>query len=705
MKERKKRLLLVEDEAITALAETRFLESIGYEVLHVFSGEAALEAVTPEIDLILMDIDLGPGISGTETASRILKKRELPILFLSSHSSQEMVEKVRNITRYGYVVKNSGYFVLQASIEMAFTLFEACEQQRQTLRYFRRAEEVSAMGHWRMSRDSEHFLFSEGAVAICGLPAPLFSVAKFRLLVLPEDRILREQALERAIRDKTTYKAEYRIARPDDGRVIWIRSIADVEASDEIVFGVLRDITDLKKLENPTLVQPYGVSEKNHYYNLFDESSLPMFMLDPEDGSIVDANRAASEFYGWPMAILCQMKMADINILPFASAKAEMRSAVKLRKNFFFFCHRKADGSTCEVVVITNPVRIEGRSYLHSIIMDLYSPQSEELEKARRYWYLAEFSGAVVWTIDLEHETLSYISPSVEKVFGFTVESAKKLGIRGLLTPDSYDALMADSKREGPQIGLYQHYRSDGSIADIEITAIAVTGKACRCCEIVGVSRDISARLAAEREIEKLNDTNKQLFQEVQYRIRYTLLVIADLLKIEEQALTVETAYEALEDARKRVSSLSVFYDKLFTFPDYRVVPVRPYIEELLRYFSSQSKKRHIEIEGYVEDLTMNIQQLFLVSILIQELVNSAGKHAFHNMETGHISVTIIKLASSSLEVVVSDDGVDTDEETHYPSAIGLGIITEVANMLSATVESRTSSGTTYKIRIPLSSL
>jgi PAS domain S-box-containing protein len=79
-------------------------------------------------DLVLMDIDIGKRIDGTETARRILKNKNIPVVFLTSHAEREMVERVRGITRYGYIIKNSGDFVLQSSIEMAFELFEAHEK-------------------------------------------------------------------------------------------------------------------------------------------------------------------------------------------------------------------------------------------------------------------------------------------------------------------------------------------------------------------------------------------------------------------------------------------------------------------------------------------------------------------------------------------------------------------------------------------------
>lgn len=125
--EKQKTILLVEDEVIISLYASRIITQLGYSVITSRSGEAAIESIkkNDSINLILMDIDLGIGIDGTEAAKKILEKRDIPIIFLTSHSEREIVEKVRGITRYGYVIKNSGGFVLQASIEMAFELFEA----------------------------------------------------------------------------------------------------------------------------------------------------------------------------------------------------------------------------------------------------------------------------------------------------------------------------------------------------------------------------------------------------------------------------------------------------------------------------------------------------------------------------------------------------------------------------------------------------
>lgn len=139
----KRRILLVEDEALIALPENQQLEKIGYSVIHASNAVAAVEEAgraEPPFDAILMDIDLGRGPDGTQAAAEILLSREVPIIFLSSHTEPEAVNRTEQITSYGYVVKNSGIVVLDASIKMALKLFKERMERQASESRLREAE-------------------------------------------------------------------------------------------------------------------------------------------------------------------------------------------------------------------------------------------------------------------------------------------------------------------------------------------------------------------------------------------------------------------------------------------------------------------------------------------------------------------------------------------------------------------------------------
>lgn len=124
-KKQKTILLVVNDP--DALLESEQLKTKGYAVIHVKTGEDAVKAVDENscrIDLLLIDIDPREGLEGIELTENILKKRDVPVVFLYSHIEPEIAEKTVKIPASGYVKKGSGITVLDVLIKTAFRLFD-----------------------------------------------------------------------------------------------------------------------------------------------------------------------------------------------------------------------------------------------------------------------------------------------------------------------------------------------------------------------------------------------------------------------------------------------------------------------------------------------------------------------------------------------------------------------------------------------------
>ncbi len=172
MDSKQQTILLVEDDSLLAAAEIYWLKKAGYKVMYVSNGEDAAKTVGEVgdgIDLILMDINLGGGIDGTEAARIILKSHEIPLLFLSSHTEKDIVAKTEMITSYGYVVKDSKDVVLLASIKMAFKLFNANQELRNKENAI-----IESENHLRSIIESAPFgahsyeLLDDGKLIFCG---------------------------------------------------------------------------------------------------------------------------------------------------------------------------------------------------------------------------------------------------------------------------------------------------------------------------------------------------------------------------------------------------------------------------------------------------------------------------------------------------------------------------------------------------------
>ncbi|QGP92299.1 Response regulator receiver domain protein [Neomoorella glycerini] len=122
-----KKILIVEDSRLQAQIAADILSRHGYMTEIALTAKETLQKASGPgcPDLILMDIDLGEGMDGTALARRIQQVKDVPVVFLTAISTQEALEQVRSVTRYGYVLKGAPEHVLLSTVEMALKLHEA----------------------------------------------------------------------------------------------------------------------------------------------------------------------------------------------------------------------------------------------------------------------------------------------------------------------------------------------------------------------------------------------------------------------------------------------------------------------------------------------------------------------------------------------------------------------------------------------------
>ena len=113
------------------------------------------------------------------------------------------------------------------------------------------------------------------------------------------------------------------------------------------------------------------------------ELDVPVLIIEPDSGAIVDANDAALTFYGYSRDRLQQLNIANINTLTTAQVAAERALAVREQRNYFLFRHRLADGTIKPVSVHSVPFSRDGRTLLLSMIQPRSDAQSSADESAR----------------------------------------------------------------------------------------------------------------------------------------------------------------------------------------------------------------------------------------------------------------------------------------------------------------------------------
>jgi two-component system, NtrC family, response regulator AtoC len=117
----KARIMVVEDEQITAADIEDILNSLGYEVVAICStgADAIQQAEQTHPDLVLMDIRIKGNMDGTEAAQEIRQRFDIPVVYLTAHADLETLERAKSAEPLGYIVKPYQDVDLQATIQMA----------------------------------------------------------------------------------------------------------------------------------------------------------------------------------------------------------------------------------------------------------------------------------------------------------------------------------------------------------------------------------------------------------------------------------------------------------------------------------------------------------------------------------------------------------------------------------------------------------
>jgi PAS domain S-box-containing protein len=148
------RLLIVEDERITAEDLRDILTELGYLVVSIVSsGTAAITEVERAApDLVLMDIRIEGELDGTETAQILRERFDTPVIFLTAHSEEHTLARAKLAEPLGYVVKPFQEAELRATIEMA--LHKSRADRERKLQHHRLAAAVDSIGEGVICADA-----------------------------------------------------------------------------------------------------------------------------------------------------------------------------------------------------------------------------------------------------------------------------------------------------------------------------------------------------------------------------------------------------------------------------------------------------------------------------------------------------------------------------------------------------------------------
>ena len=297
-------------------------------------------------------------------------------------------------------------------------------------------------------------------------------------------------------------------------------SVAVIPETKESVASII-DITERKQAEE-------ALKKSEERYRAIFENTGTASILFGESTTILLANTNFEKLSGYSRQEL-EGKMSWTDYFVDNEDLEKMRQYHEMREMNqdsapasyeFHFINRNGEKRDIlmEIAIIhENDVRIAALiDITERKLMEKSLQQSEA-----KYRFLTEKMNDLIWTANLDFN-LTYISPSVKEILGFTPEESIRQNPIEMMTPESYATVMdvlskeLKSEKKGevdPARSVKMEldfYHKDGSIVRVESVMSEIRDQDGNLVGIHGVSRDITDRHRAEAEKKKLET---QLFQ------------------------------------------------------------------------------------------------------------------------------------------------------------------------------------------------
>jgi PAS domain S-box-containing protein len=142
------KILIAEDEAVIAIELERTLVAMGHEVVgRASSGEEAVDlARCFKPDVIIMDVAMPGKMDGIAAAEAIRQKLDIPVIFLTAHAQDDVIQRAKLAEPLGYILKPFQEEQIRAAVDVAVHKSYMESQLRESEAKYRRIVNTAQEG-------------------------------------------------------------------------------------------------------------------------------------------------------------------------------------------------------------------------------------------------------------------------------------------------------------------------------------------------------------------------------------------------------------------------------------------------------------------------------------------------------------------------------------------------------------------------------
>jgi PAS domain S-box-containing protein len=314
--------------------------------------------------------------------------------------------------------------------------------------------------------------------------------------------------------------------------------------------------------------------------------------------------------------------------------------------------------------------------------------------------------GQAVIVTDVNGLVLNW-NKAAEVLYGWTEAEVLNKSILEVTPSPEYKEVAAsimDKLKVGETwSGEFQVQKKDGTLFPAYVSDSPVFNSKKELITVIGVSHDLTSQKAREQEIQRLLDETQFVLKESQHRMKNNLLSVSGILTVKADKLPSGAYQSVIREAIAQIESMGFLYDRLYQAGDSLHITVEyifsRLVDDILKVLSPQFP---LETQLHCDSLHLSSQQLFVLSILINELVTNTVKYGYPDSTPGLIEIDFVQEDPKFFTFRYADTGVGLPATDLVPG-FGLQLLDLLAKQLQGTLVQLFSPGYSIEIRhIPL---
>jgi PAS domain S-box-containing protein len=271
-------------------------------------------------------------------------------------------------------------------------------------------------------------------------------------------------------------------------------------------------------------------NSKEHFKNLFENSPIGIFHSSTE-GKFHMVNNALSDMWGYDSTedLITQVNKTNINEKLYVDRTKRPNFISDVLKDDKWHSYKnrfyRKDGSIMTADLSFRAVKDENFDieYLEGFVKDVTRETEAEMalnESESRYRLISENTGDVIWIMDSNSLKLTYVSPSVYHLTGYTQKKLLNQSIQDIIETKAYEdismnltkrinLLKTGDKSSQVMIDYINIINKEGIIVPTEVVTTLLIDEDGQINEILGVSRDITERKESEKKIREIMQRNE----------------------------------------------------------------------------------------------------------------------------------------------------------------------------------------------------